>query len=92
VRSHMYLISMYLVVQFIFMFLDEKQTKFEPSSIKGIFVGYNETSKGYWIYIPAQWKTVVSRDVKFDEDGWSSRSQEPPTVIEEGKKLFQIQI
>jgi hypothetical protein len=42
--------------------------------IVSCFVGYNETSKAYMIYIPTQWKTMVSQDVKFDEDVWSSRS------------------
>jgi transposase InsO family protein len=32
----------------------EKRTKLEPSGEKGIFVGYNETSKAYRIFIPAQ--------------------------------------
>jgi hypothetical protein len=30
----------------------EKRMKLEPSGRKGMFVGYNETSKAYWIYIP----------------------------------------
>jgi hypothetical protein len=30
----------------------EKRTKLEPSGKKGTFVGYNETSKAYRIYIP----------------------------------------
>jgi hypothetical protein len=30
----------------------EKRTKLEPSRINDMFVGYNETSKAYWIYIP----------------------------------------
>jgi hypothetical protein len=64
----------------------EKRTKLEPSSLKGIFVGYNETSKAYKVYIPSQQKIVVSQDVKFDKDG-SSKSQEPPTEIEEVEKL-----
>lgn len=33
---------------------DEKRTKLEPSSFKGIFVGYNKTSKAYQIYVPTQ--------------------------------------
>jgi hypothetical protein len=37
----------------------EKRMKLEPSGQKGIFVGYNETSKAYMIFIPVQWKTVV---------------------------------
>ena len=43
---------------------DEKMTKLEHFSLKGIFVGYNETLKDYRVYIPSQWKVVVSRDVK----------------------------
>jgi hypothetical protein len=37
----------------------------EPSGKKGIFVGYNETSKGYIIYVPGQRNIEVSRDVTF---------------------------
>jgi hypothetical protein len=33
-----------------------------------IFVGYSETSKAYQVYIPALRKTMVRRDVKFEED------------------------
>ena len=29
----------------------EKRTKLDPSSRKGIFVGYSESAKAYWIYI-----------------------------------------
>ena len=32
----------------------EKRTKLDPSSRKGTFVGYNESSKAYWVYIPSQ--------------------------------------
>jgi hypothetical protein len=32
-------------------------------------------------------KIVVSQDVKFDEDGGSSKFQEPPMEIEEVEKL-----
>jgi hypothetical protein len=32
----------------------EKRTKMVPSGKKGIFVGYNETSKAYRIYVPGQ--------------------------------------
>jgi hypothetical protein len=46
----------------------EKRTNLEPSSRKGLFVCYNETSKDYRVYILEQRKIVVSRDVKFEED------------------------
>jgi hypothetical protein len=32
----------------------EKRSKLDPSGRKGTFVGYNESSKAYWIYIPCQ--------------------------------------
>jgi hypothetical protein len=46
----------------------EKRTKLEATAEKGIFVGYSETSKAYRVYILALRKTVVRRDVKFEED------------------------
>jgi hypothetical protein len=61
----------------------EKRMKLEPSGQKGIFVGYNETSKAYKIFIPVQRKTIVRRDVKFKENLASRRSQESSTVTED---------
>ena len=37
----------------------EKRTKFEPTTERGIFVGYDETSKAFRIYLPSQKKVVV---------------------------------
>lgn len=54
----------------------EKRTKLEPTAEKGIFVGYSETSKAFRIYIPAQRRVVVRRDVKFEEDTAFRRSRE----------------
>jgi len=45
-------------------------------------VGYNEASKAYKVFIPDQRKTVVSRDVKF-EDFASRKSHEPIPVIKD---------
>ena len=42
--------------------------KLEPTAEKGIFVGYSEMTKVYWIYIPGQRKLVVRWDVRFKED------------------------
>jgi hypothetical protein len=39
----------------------------EPSREKGLFIGYNETLKAYKIWIPAERKIMVSRDVRFEE-------------------------
>ena len=29
-----------------------RRTKLDPSDRKGVFVGYRESAKAYWIYIP----------------------------------------
>ena len=39
----------------------EKRTKFEPTTERGIFVGYDETSKAFHIYLPTSRKVVVRR-------------------------------
>lgn len=39
----------------------------DPSIMKGLFVGYNESSKAYKIYILEQSKKIVGHDVKFEE-------------------------
>ena len=46
----------------------EKRMKLEPSGKKGTFVGYNESSKTYKIYIPGSRQIEVSRDVTFEEE------------------------
>jgi hypothetical protein len=46
----------------------DKRMKLDSTAVKGIFVGYNETSKAYRIHIPALNKTMVRRDVRFKED------------------------
>ena len=46
----------------------EKRSKLEPSGRKGTFVGYNESSKAYQIYIPGQRQIEVSKDVTFEEE------------------------
>jgi hypothetical protein len=46
----------------------EKRTKLDPSSRKGTFVGYSESSKAYRIYILGQRQIEVSRDVSFEEE------------------------
>jgi hypothetical protein len=45
-----------------------KRIKLDPSGRKGTFVGYNESSKAYQIYIPGQRQIEVSRDVTFEEE------------------------
>jgi hypothetical protein len=60
----------------------DKRNKLEPSGKKGIFVGYNDSSKAYRIYIPEQHKIEVSRDVTFNENMAFKKSIEE-TIEEE---------
>jgi hypothetical protein len=46
----------------------EKRTKVDPMVERWIFVGYNKTSKAFCIYLPSLRKTVLRRDVRFEED------------------------
>jgi hypothetical protein len=45
----------------------ESRKKLEPTAVKGIFVGYSETGKAYWVYVPTPRTTVIKRDVRFEE-------------------------
>ena len=60
----------------------KKRTKLEPTAEKGIFVGYDETSKAFCIYFPSQRKVVVRRDVKFEEELAFRKSRE----LEQGEQ------
>ncbi len=53
----------------------DKRSKLDPSGKKGVFVGYNESSKAYRVYIPGFRNIKSSRDVTFDEDAAFSRSK-----------------
>jgi hypothetical protein len=53
----------------------EKKTKLDPSGKKGTFVGYNETSRAYRIYVPGQNFVELSKDVTFHEEAYFSLFQ-----------------
>jgi hypothetical protein len=65
----------------------DKRKNLEPSGKKGIFVGYNESSKAYKIYIPEQHKVEVSRDVTFNEKMDFNKSIEESIEEEEYEDL-----
>jgi hypothetical protein len=65
----------------------------EPSSRKGLFVGYSETSKVYRFYSLEQRKTFMSRDVKFGEDFASRKSHEPiPVTNKEEQEVTKVEL
>jgi hypothetical protein len=53
----------------------EKRTKLEPMVERGIFVGYSDTSNAFRIYLPSLRKTLLRRDVRFEEDGAFRKSR-----------------
>jgi hypothetical protein len=67
----------------------EKRTKLKPKTEKGILVGYSKTSKDFRIYIPSLRKTVVRRDVRYEEDRAFRRSRD----VEQGEQQTpQLQV
>ena len=50
----------------------------DPSGLRGIFVGYNNSSKAYRIYIKEGHHKEVSQDVIFDESVAFKKSKELP--------------
>ena len=54
----------------------EKRTKFEPTTERGIFVGYDDTSKAFCFYLPSKRKVVVRREVRFEEEQAFRKSRE----------------
>ena len=54
----------------------EKRTKLEAPRERGIFVGYDETSKAFRIYLPTHRKVVVRREMIFEDERAFRRYQE----------------
>ncbi|KAK4257721.1 hypothetical protein QN277_007276 [Acacia crassicarpa] len=53
---------------------DHKRSKLDDKSEKLILIGYDSNSKGYKLYNPNSGKTIISRDVEFNEEeewNWS---------------------
>ena len=46
----------------------DARKKLEPTAEVGIFVGYTDTPHNYRVYLPDSGKTVVRRDIKFQEE------------------------
>ena len=66
------------------------RTKLNPSSRKGVFVGYIDTSKAYRIYFPGFKNIDISRDVTFDEDSTYFKSRR--TSIQEVEEPGEMRV
>ena len=62
----------------------EKRTKLEPTTDKGLLVGYSEASKAYRIFVSACRKIIVCRDVQFKEEHALRRSRDSPAQDQQG--------
>jgi len=45
----------------------DARKKLEPTTELGILVGYTDTPHNYRVYLPTNQRTIVCRDLKFDE-------------------------
>ena len=64
----------------------EKRQKLDEKSIKCIFVGYSDETKGYRLYNPENKELIISRDVIFNENDawkWEVNVEKSPLIIEE---------
>ena len=55
------------------------RTKFQPTAIKCVFVGYSDTQKAYRLWDPVNRTFPISRDVSFDELQIGSTDNQSPT-------------
>ena len=56
---------------------DERRSKLDDKSEKFIFIGYDNYSKGYKMYNPNNGRTIISRDVVFDEEStWNWKTHD----------------
>jgi hypothetical protein len=58
-----------------------ERRKLDPTTEKGILVGYSETSKAYKIYIPSTRKIVIQRDIKFEEERALQKSCQDKDIL-----------
>ncbi|XP_020233029.1 uncharacterized protein LOC109813272 [Cajanus cajan] len=65
-----------------------KRDKLDQKSKVGVFLGYNNNSKGYRIYNPTSKKILVSRNVKFDE--LSRWNWEKPKAEASSKRQLEV--
>jgi hypothetical protein len=78
---------------------EQKRGKLDDKTEKAIFIGYSENSKAYKLYNPITKKTIISRDVIFNEDeNWTKNGKtgEVPYIHEfeyenQNQQIEQIQ-
>ena len=61
--------------------LKKKHSKLDSKTIKGLFLGYSDTSKAYRIYNTTSKRLIISRDVIFYEE--KNEPQDTTTNLQE---------
>ncbi|KAK4435331.1 hypothetical protein Salat_0696500 [Sesamum alatum] len=75
---------------------DQKRTKLDDKSARYVFIGYDQSPKGYKLYNPSSEKIVISRDVEFDEEDiweWNDQNKNDrysPFFDDEEKYMAQL--
>jgi len=61
----------------------DKRKKLDPSGMRGTFMGYNNSSKAYRIYIKEGHRIEISRDVIFNKSIAFNKSKDLPMDFDE---------
>jgi len=62
--------------------------KIDPIVEFGILVGYTDTRHNYWVFLPTSQRTVVRRDMNFDEKKAMQVSLERELKLHEEEELL----
>jgi hypothetical protein len=60
----------------------DMRTKLEPTSKKGVFVGYGDAHKGYRIFVPSERRTIFCRNVIFYQFSYKMTSNTPGMEVQ----------
>ena len=59
----------------------DQREKLEAKAKPGLFVGYDELTKGFCIWVPSDRKLIISRNVRFDESSVLNSTQIQPPLF-----------
>ncbi|KAK3012400.1 hypothetical protein RJ639_010565 [Escallonia herrerae] len=73
---------------------NEKRSKLDDKSERYVFIGYDQSSKGYKLYNPSNGMIVINRDVEFDEESsWEWKIQNEDynynPFFDDGEEMMQ---
>lgn len=64
----------------------KKRHKLDDKSVKCVFVGYSDETKGYRLYNPKNKDLIINCDVIFNENdtwNWKIEGKDSPLIVEE---------